>query len=140
MNQIRFVLSYCWIWICFPNIFSSNCHFIFTVSKFFKVSIILSWSRRLFFWSLLNWVSLYNCRWNSWFNLINCNINVICSNWGIWIWFPKIFSSNCHIVRRISEFFMSVILARVRGLISFDLIRWVFTQEKCFIWFAFCVH
>jgi len=91
--------------IWFPNIFSSNSHIILIVSKFFKMSIILSWGWRLFFWPLLNLIFFNDCWWNSWFNLIDGKINIICPYWRIWIWFPFIFSSNRHLFRWVAEFF-----------------------------------
>ena len=68
MSQVRFVLSYCWVWICFPNIFSSNCHIVWVEPKIFKMTIILARSGRLFLRSFGNIIFSYNCRWYCWFN------------------------------------------------------------------------
>ena len=105
VSKIRFILSYSRIWICFPNIFSSYCHIFFIISKFFKMSIILTWSRILFYWSLLKLILFNDCWWYGWFNLINCNIYIVCSYWRILIWFPFIFSSYCHFLGGKSKFF-----------------------------------
>ena len=137
MSKIWLILSNSWVLIWFPYIFSSNSHFFFVKSEFFKMTIVLSWIWRFFFWSFFKLIFLYKCRRNSGLDLINSNINVICSDWGIGIWFPHVFSSNCHIIWRISKFFVCIILARSRWILY--LFRRVFTQKKCFIWSAFCV-
>ena len=112
------VISSNWrIWIWFPCIFSSDSHFFVIESEFFEMSIILSWIRRVFFRPLLKLILLYNCWWNSRFCLIYSKINIICSDWGIGIWFPNILSSNRHIICIEPKFFkMSIILTRSRWL------------------------
>ena len=124
MSQVRFVLSYCWIWICFPNIFSSNCHIIWVEPKIFKMTIILARSRRLF-WSFLRKLILCNDCWrNCWFSLTDCLFDIISSNWRIRICFPFIFSSDCHIIWIISKICkMSIILPRSRSLYFWSSIR-----------------
>ena len=95
------------------------------------MSIILSWSRwlfRSFFWEL---IFCDDCGRNCWFCLIHSDINVIGSNWRIWIWFPFIFSANRHIVLVIAEFFqMTIILSRSWRLFKWPLNILVFSNNS----------
>jgi hypothetical protein len=130
MNQVRFVLSYCWILICFPNIFSTNCHIVCVEPKIFKMTIILARSGRLF-WSFFRKLILCNdCRRNCWLNLTVCLFDIISSNWRIRIWFPNIFSSNCHVVCIEPKIFkMTIILARSRRLFWSFFRKWILCND-----------
>ena len=98
--------------VWFPFIFSPNCHIILVVSKFFQMSIILSRWRWLFFWSLRILIYFNDSRRYSWFGMTDSLINIVCANRRIWIWFPFIFSTNCHVVRIESEICqMCIVLA-----------------------------
>ena len=130
MSQVRFVLSYCWIWICFPNIFSSNCHIVCVEPKIFKMTIILTRSGRLFLRSFSNIIFSYNCRWYCWFNLLNWLVNIISTNRRIWVRFPFIFPSNCHIILIIAKFFqMPIILSWSRWLFWSFFGKWILYND-----------
>jgi hypothetical protein len=105
------VISSDWgIRIWFPNILSSNRHIICIEPKFFKMSIILTRWRRLFFWPLRILID-FNDSWRySWFSMTHSLIYIICANRRIGIWFPLIFSPDSHIICVVSEFLkMSII-------------------------------
>ena len=99
--------------IWFPFIFSPDCHIVLVISEFFQMSIILTRCRWLFFWSLRILIDFYDSWRYSWFGMTDSLINIICPNRRIWIWFPFIFSTNCHVVRIESEICqMCIVLAR----------------------------
>jgi hypothetical protein len=79
-----------------------------------------------------------DCWRNRGFSLNEGLIYIICANRRIRIWFPFIFSPDCHIVLVISEFFqMSIILTRWRRLFFWPLrILIDFNDSWRYSWFS----
>ena len=93
---IDIIASNRWVWVWLPFILASKSNlFIFhvIVCPWLVCScIILSWFRILFFWPSIRWCgSFYYCR----FWLMKClrSVDIISTNWRIWVWLPLILGS-----------------------------------------------
>jgi hypothetical protein len=65
-SSFRVILTRCWICVKIVFIFSTDSHFLWTVSKLFKVTIIHPRTRICFFGNLISTLSCYKRSLTSW--------------------------------------------------------------------------
>ena len=103
-SSFHFVLSRCWISICFKFILPSKINFVHIRCKCDSLLLILTWFWRWFFFSYIFIIITYNlsCLWS----ILSCScssFNLILTRCWIWVSFKFIFPTKVNFIHTLCE-------------------------------------